>query len=412
MSSPLIFVVAAVVLSTETTPQLCQNSSSACSNNRAAQAFVWLSFILRKPTLQFPLSSIASPYQQLITNPYPIPSHRYNTTVLIHLTLLTYTTFQLSSQTHTSFFRILQTPHEDLVLFTSNHTQPSHRAMSPFKGLGLGGKRKTPPQRLNLMKSNTQGSLISLPIYRTFASTNAGATVGPQAAAPVPPKPNRHMMMAMAQPEEEPQPQPHPVYYHTRKDSNNTDATSVQGSAASDYDYSSTHPYVHKPVSPQDQRISGVSSIQPVTLPSIRHSNSSDAWQAPDSWAVGSHSNDSHTTITTVTTIPPLTRTSTRDSQRESKQLPPLPNLQLASLRKPVQAAVGPHRTSGGVVDRPDPRDRRPPGIGDIASEGGFWVTKATRMNGSGTGKGKGKGVESDMEEGVGPVAAQPTRWI
>ncbi|KAG9012682.1 hypothetical protein FRB94_005292 [Tulasnella sp. JGI-2019a] len=36
---------------------------------------------------------------------------------------------------------------------------------------------------------------------------------------------------------------------------------------------------------------------------------------------------------------------------------------------------------TGGVVDRPDPRDRRPVATGKIVGEGGFWVTKATSQD-------------------------------
>lgn len=307
--------------------------------------------------------------------------------MLIHLSLLTYSTHAISQHTHTSFIRILQTPHEDLVLFTSNHTQPSHRANSPsYSEKGLGGKRKGPPRALNLAKSNVQGSLISLPIYRTFASSAVPAATGP----PLEVRPNRHMMMALAAPEE--------VHYHT-PDPAYASEEAMDDSTPSEYTPTPAPiPFVHQPTQLSHVSLGREAEARP----------SDSSWQAPETWAVGGggHPRDSLTTITTTTSITDAAsypHSIGHHDRPASKQLPPLPNLQLAQrVRRPAQATIAFRVTgTGGVVERPDPRDRRPPGIGEVAADGGFWVTKATRS----------KDLERDVDVEA-QTEGQKMRWI
>ncbi|KAG8863770.1 hypothetical protein FRB96_007607 [Tulasnella sp. 330] len=393
--------IAAVVLSAESTTSLCNTrqfsaSHPVCGISRAALGFVWMSFLL----------------------------------LLIHLALLTLQTLTISRETKTPFLRILKTAHEDLVLFTSNHTTSGNmnekpafsrptvapammgtggsvsmpRAQSPNGGLG--GKRKAPPRPLdfsNLAKQQT--STISLPIYRTFVSTNPGAATMPTPTThantnanarvdpPVvalAPAPNRHQMMAVHRRQLSILPTPDPAHEH-RVSNDRRDSSSDEDSLPSPLSDFSPAYITRADILTQSHRQHHQHSS--------RHSDGSiNSWSPPQSWSIGDvvpkiTSHHQH----------PLSRTSSQKStntntsvgqprqnrhRRGSKQLPALPDVQQQSqLQLPRQPGAVTFRVltgTGGVVDRPDPRDRRPAVTGSIAGEGGFWVTKATRMEAQG----------------------------
>lgn len=102
--------------------------------------------------------------------------------------------------------------------------------------------------------------------------------------------------------------------------------------------------------------------------------DSTISWTAPDSWAVHVHvpiiPNDDDDPTTAIIT-------KHHHHRPQSKQLPPLPPLRLPTHPPNVSFKLG-GRSEGGVVDRPDPRDRKPPRVGEVKAEGGFWITKAT----------------------------------
>jgi len=105
-------------------------------------------------------------------------------------------------------------------------------------------------------------------------------------------------------------------------------------------------------------------------------------WIPPAEWAVSdnesSSSHDSHTVkaqarqpkqLVLNDKLKPFGNLQGKGKRMErpvSKQLPALPPCAVAFSSK-----------VGGIVNRPDPRDRRPPGVRDIAAEGGFWVNRS-----------------------------------
>ncbi len=91
-------------------------------------------------------------------------------------------------------------------------------------------------------------------------------------------------------------------------------------------------------------------------------------WAAPAEWAVESDRPEE-----AQTGFMPMMRRLTRKARPASKQLPSLP-LNAVTYSSKVGGIIP--RPAGGIINRPDPRDRRPPRLGEVAAEGGFWVSR------------------------------------
>ncbi|KAG9012687.1 hypothetical protein FRB94_005297 [Tulasnella sp. JGI-2019a] len=360
--------LSAVVISVDVTTAFCHSNffsatHQVCGINRAILGFAWLSFLL----------------------------------LLTHITLLTLQTLEISRESKTPFIRILKTAHEDLVLFTSNvsasknsdqpvFSRPSNEKISRSRSsssnnAGLGGNRKAPPRPLDLSKLNAskQTSMISLPIYRTFASTNPAATTTQPTPISIPaqrqqhsialaPAPNRHQLMAA-----------------------HRQATSVVSPSVDPASYSQTQPTIGHgdDDASENNEIGSINSRERDSLASaLRDSTSSASWTGSgrNSWSITEVKIESHkdseearkrafVAAAFAGKRNPSNASSKRsNSQRLSKQLPGLP-------KEPAPVTFRVMTSTGGVVDRPDPRDRRPVTTGEIVGEGGFWVTKATNTN-------------------------------
>lgn len=244
--------------------------------------------------------------------------------LLTELILIIYTILSASRTYDLTFRAILTTPTDDLhtnsipmrhnITFDMEKSLPRAPSQSSsFSGSSNGsGRRKHRPPPLDLAKVSN----TNLPIYHSHAkAAEKNKARGRGAAA---------------------------ADRHQRSEPNRPSRHQVMAQVAAD----SEHPYASN---------GGASGLQRTP------SNASNAsilsnWTAPAEWEVAD---------------PPSEAASSQGRLRNflaGKKLPSVPGA--------AHTAYGSRSKTGGVVDRPDPRDRRPAELGELRAEGGFWVSR------------------------------------
>ncbi|KAG9051495.1 hypothetical protein FS837_006671 [Tulasnella sp. UAMH 9824] len=269
----------------------------------------------------FRLDIVVASYVCRLHEPAILSAHTSTTrTVLTELILILYTIFAATRTYGLTFRAVLTTPTRDLldspIPLQHNLTFDMEKSLprAPSQSSSFSGSSTGSGRRKHRPPplDLTKVSVTSLPIYNSQKKAA-----------------EKSRAQARAGPATD------------RQQSNRPSRHQVMASVAAGSD----HPYASN----------GASGLQR-TPSNASNASTLSNWTAPMEWEVAN---------------PPAADASSSQSRLKGllggKKLPSLPGAALTSYSS---------RGRTGVVDRPDPRDRRPAQLGELQAEGGFWVSR------------------------------------